>query len=443
MKYKLLSLAMLLVVSPAAVLCQKITKEKLTSEGKKRSFYLYMPSSVKPESPVPLLVLLHGSNHVGLSLAEKWKELANKEGFIVAAPDSIDSAVWGIPADGPVFLRDLVEDLKSKYPINARRVYLFGHSGGAVFALLMALYESEYFASIAIHAGALNSDSLRLIKIAKRKTPIHIQVGNRDPYFPIPIVRETRNAFTEGGFPVELREIQNHDHWYYDLAPKINLTAWEFLKSHELPNDPVFEEHNFKKETRASKDLKASATHYNRGTEHLQAGALERAIIEFSRSIELDPKQSDAYNNRGVAYLGQRNYDAALADFTRSIELNPAEGAYTNRAGIYFNAKKFPEAIADYSEAIKLKPSAESYANRGLAYVQSAREELGLADYDRAIQSYPKYARAYLLRGVLALKNGQDESAQKDFDTGFKLDPQLHGEFDLMIKQIKTNRGIN
>src|SRR5688572_31024927 len=134
MKYKLISLVMLLVVSPAAVLCQKITKDKLTSEGKKRSFYLYMPSSVKPESPVPLLVLLHGSNHVGLSLAEKWKELANKEGFIVTAPDSIDSAVWGIPADGPVFMRDLVEELKSKYPINSRKVYLFGHSGGAVFA---------------------------------------------------------------------------------------------------------------------------------------------------------------------------------------------------------------------------------------------------------------------------------------------------------------------
>lgn len=442
-KITLLAIAMLLVVSPAAVQCQKITKEKLTSEGKKRSFYLYVPASVKPKSPVPLLVLLHGSNHIGLSLAEKWKELANKEGFIVVAPDSIDSAVWGIPADGPVFMRDLVEELKSKYRINSRKVYLFGHSGGAVFALLMALYESEYFASIAVHAGALDSASIQLIKIAKRKTPIHIQVGNRDPYFPVSIVRETRKALTADGFPVELRELSNHDHWYYDLAPKINLTAWEFLKGHELPNDPIFEEHNFKKETRAPKDSKASATHYNRGTEHLQAGALEKAIIEFSRSIELDPKQSDAHNNRGVAYMGQKNYDAAIADFTRSIELKPTVGAYRNRADIYLTLKKWSEAIAAYSEAINLEPSAESYLNRGRAYVQSGKEELGLADYDRAIQSYPKYARTYLVRGLLALKNGQDESAQKDFDTGFKLDPQLHGEFDPIIRQIKTSRGIN
>lgn len=31
------------------------------------------------------------------------------------------------------------------------------------------------------------------------------------------------------GFPIELTEIAKHDHWYYDLAPKINRNAWDFL----------------------------------------------------------------------------------------------------------------------------------------------------------------------------------------------------------------------
>ena len=47
--------------------------------------------------------------------------------------------------------------LKSKYPINPRRVYLFGHSAGASFALHMSLMESQYFAAAAIHAGALRA----------------------------------------------------------------------------------------------------------------------------------------------------------------------------------------------------------------------------------------------------------------------------------------------
>lgn len=419
-KYRLILIAILLAVSPASVLCQKITKDTIVSEGKKRSFYLYVPATVKPEDRVPLLVLLHGSNHIGLSLAEKWKDLANKEGFIVVAPDSIDSAVWGIPADGPVFMRDLVEAMKSKYPVNPRRVYLFGHSGGAGFALLMALYESEYFASIAIHAGALNQSGVELIKIAKRKTPIHLQVGNRDPLFPVSIVRETRNALKAAGFPVELMEIPNHDHWYYDLAPKINLTAWEFLKAQELTNEPLFEEHNFKKETRASKDSKASTTHYNRGMERLQAGDLPGAITAFSRVIEFDGKDADAYNNRGVAYSGQKNYDAAVADFTRSIEAKPTDAAYNNRGGIYFALKRIDEAIADFSEAIKIKPSAESYADRGLAYAQSGKEDLGLADYERAIQLNPKFGRTYVLRGLLALNKGQAESAERSDSIGVR-----------------------
>ena len=437
----LLSIAILLAVSPAAVLSQKITKEKLTSEDKKRSFYLYVPASVKPESPVPLVVLLHGSNRVGLSLAEKWKELANQEGFIVAAPDSINSAVWAIPGDGPVFMRDLVEDLKSKYAINSRRVYLFGHSAGAIFALRMSIYESQYFAAVAVHAGAFASEDRDLVNIAKRKTPIHLQVGDRDPLFPVSDVKGTRDALTAGGFPVELKVIPNHNHWYYDKAPKINLTSWEFLKTHELSKDPLFENYTFGEPS--SKDAKAAAASYNRGMESLRAGDFAGAITAFTRTIEVDEKHAEAYHNRAVAYTRLTNDVAAIADFTRSIEIKRTEVAYKNRGGLYLNLRKMDEAVADFTEAIKLKPSEQSYASRGLAYAQSGKEDLALADYDQAIKMDPGVGRTYILRGLLALKKREVELAQKDFDRGFQLDPGLHDEFDLIIKQIKTSRGIN
>ncbi|HKO98800.1 MAG TPA: hypothetical protein VJU86_17505 [Pyrinomonadaceae bacterium] len=131
MKHRLIWVVIILALYPASVWCQKITKESFDSEGKKRTYYLYVPATLKPDGSVPLLILLHGSNRVGLSLAEKWKDLANKEGFLMVAPDSLNSAVWGTPVDGPVFLRDLVEELKAKHPIDPQRVYLFGHSGGA------------------------------------------------------------------------------------------------------------------------------------------------------------------------------------------------------------------------------------------------------------------------------------------------------------------------
>src|SRR5437868_13919303 len=116
-----------------------ITKELIVSQWKTRVYYLFVPDKLSASKPAPLLVLLHGSNRNGLSLVEKWKDLASKEGIILAGPDSSDSSHWSLPGDGPNFLHDLVETLKSKYPINPRRVYLFGHSAGATFALYMSL----------------------------------------------------------------------------------------------------------------------------------------------------------------------------------------------------------------------------------------------------------------------------------------------------------------
>ena len=223
----------------------EITKELITSKGKTRAYYLYVPATGNASSPAPLIVMLHGSGRVGMSLVEKWKDLAKKEGFIIVGPDSSNTSGWGSPQDGPEFLRDLVEELKTKYPINPRRVYLFGHSAGASFALEMSLMESQYFAATAIHAGALPPDDADLIDSAKRKIPILIQVGDRDPGLPVKTVRATRDTLNAKGFAVELTELPNHDHWYYDLAPKINRTAWDFLKKYELESDPIYRKFNF------------------------------------------------------------------------------------------------------------------------------------------------------------------------------------------------------
>ena len=158
MKYlRTILLAILVVMSPLTILAQGITKDSLVIAGKKRTYYLYVPTSAKTAAPAPLLLLLHGTNRDGLSLVEKWKSLADTEGVILLGPNSADAANWSVPRDGPQALHEFVEAIKSKYPINPRRVYLFGHSGGAVFALLMSLYESEYFAAAAIHAGAPES----------------------------------------------------------------------------------------------------------------------------------------------------------------------------------------------------------------------------------------------------------------------------------------------
>src|SRR5215213_3041090 len=132
-----LALTLLLLSSASSSAKDEITKELITSNGKPRVYYLYVPPTVK--APAPLIVMLHGSNRTGVTLVEKWKDFAKKEGIIIAGPDASNLRGWGWPQDGPDFLHDLVEELKSKYAVNPRRVYLFGHSAGASFALHMSL----------------------------------------------------------------------------------------------------------------------------------------------------------------------------------------------------------------------------------------------------------------------------------------------------------------
>ena len=242
---KLHIVLLLLIIASPVFAKDDITKELMTSAGKTRVYYLYVPSTLKPGTPAPLIVTLHGSNRTGVTLVEKWKDLAKKEGIILAGPDSTNLQGWGSPQDGPDFLRDLVESLKSKYSINPKRVYLFGHSAGAIVGLEMALMESEYFAATAIHAGALGNEGIELIGLAKRKIPISIQVGDSDDYFPLKIVRATRDALVSGGFTVDLKEIAGHDHWYYDQAAKFNQTAWDFLKKVELDAEPKYQKYNW------------------------------------------------------------------------------------------------------------------------------------------------------------------------------------------------------
>lgn len=240
-----LTLIVTLLSFSSAAAKDDITKELITSNGKTRPYYLYVPTTIKAPNLAPLIVTLHGSGRTGVTLVEKWKDYAKKEGIILAGPDSTNPQAWRSPVDGPDFLQELVEELKRKYPINPRRVYLFGHSAGAIFAMHMALLESQYFAAAAIHAGALPDEDKGLMDLAKRKIPISIQVGDSDPLFPVKFVRATKDALKDKGFPVDLIEIPNHDHWYYDKASKFNQTAWEFLKKHELDADPVFQKYNW------------------------------------------------------------------------------------------------------------------------------------------------------------------------------------------------------
>jgi predicted esterase len=310
---------------------ETIVKQTFATRGKKRPFYLFVPKSVVAAKPAPLIVMLHGSGRNGMSLVEKWKDLASKEGFIIAGPDSNSSERWSAIDDPPDFLRDLIVQLKSEYPINSRRIYLFGNSAGAVYALTLSMIESEYFAATAVHAGAWrHTEEYSVIPAAQRKIPIAIWVGTNDQYFSIPEVRSTRAALEAKGFPIQVTEMAGHDHYYYDLAPKINEGAWEFLKQHELSGEQRYAEIGTERDNASANDL------------ILEMNTLRQNAFEISQQAEAVDKElaKKSPGSDEAKRLAQQELDlltksaetwsraAAKADSAARLRLNDKNARY-------------------------------------------------------------------------------------------------------------------
>ena len=350
-------LALLLLSAPARA-GEKISRETLESHGRKRSYYLFVPGSVSAAAPAPLLVVLHGSGRNGMSLVEKWKELAAAEGFIVAGPDASDAAGWRTPEDGPELIRDLVEELRAKYPVNPRRVYLFGHSAGAVFAINLSMMESGYFAAAAVHAGSWREDKeFSLVEYAKRRTPLAVFVGDRDQFFPLSSVRATEAALKGRGFTVEVTVMKDHDHWYYDLAPEINRNAWAFLKRYELSEDPRYTAYEYTGEpgdvNAAVREINALRVKFNESMQRFNALEEElRAKGEGGETAAPVVRSQVGLLEEGAAAL---NAAALRAEQASKLKL---KGGYAQYFSLLAQAaRKRAEAVDATRERLELSLS--------------------------------------------------------------------------------------
>ena len=233
---KTLALLFLLALSSAATFAVvKPEKQTITSQGTERTYYTFVPE--KLTAAAPLLLLLHGSGRDGMSLINEWKGLAEKEGIVLVAPDSANSREWSMNTDGPEFLHDVVEAVRAKHSVDGSRLYIFGHSAGAVFALYMGVMESRYFAAAGVHAGDMGEDFYPYLDLAKRKIPITVWVGTEDPYFKLPMVKATQAELNKHGFDAKVVEMKGHDHNYYAVSKELNPQIWEFFRSNKLDGE--------------------------------------------------------------------------------------------------------------------------------------------------------------------------------------------------------------
>jgi tetratricopeptide (TPR) repeat protein len=184
---------------------------------------------------------------------------------------------------------------------------------------------------------------------------------------------------------------------------------------------------------------------YNVGLVYQRMGDHERAINSFTMYIEskgLKPEYvADGYNNRGISERALKKFDAAVADYSKAIELFPKNARYyVNRANAELNLGKTDEALADYQGSISVDPkNALAYANRGNYFLGIGKTDEALADLTKSIEFDPSYAEAYYTRALLYRNRKQYAKAIPDLDKYIELNPGN----DQYLADAYLNRGID
>ena len=88
---------------------------------------------------------------------------------------------------------------------------------------------------------------------------------------------------------------------------------------------------------------------YAKGVAHHKLASYDLAIVDFDRSIQLNPERGETYFYRGKTHYDKGDYKRALPDFDKAIQLSPQDpAAYHYRGTLYLNTWKNSQAAADY-----------------------------------------------------------------------------------------------
>ncbi len=234
----------------------------LEVDGSRRTYHLYVPRTL-PKGAVPLLVALHGGLGSGTQFEQNsdFDGLAEANHFIVAYPDGTptgygpDHLVWNAGGccgwaeasrsnvDDVAFIRSLVVHLESTYRIDPDRVFVTGHSNGALLAFALSCQLSPTIAAIAVQAGALMEPSchpVRPVSVMEihgtddQNIPINGGKGTRGVSgvtFPPPLVALETFASADGcGSPVTTGDVSNRAVTVETWGSCRNSTSVEWVK---------------------------------------------------------------------------------------------------------------------------------------------------------------------------------------------------------------------
>lgn len=188
-----------------------------------------------------------------------------------------------------------------------------------------------------------------------------------------------------------------------------------------------------------------ASAYFNRGLIHQSSKSLQKAVDDFSRSIQLDPGVAKVYQNRGNSLLVLGKKADAVADLKMAVSLRPDVGEFHySRGRAYHEMSEHNLALTDYDTAIRLDPTiAEAYYCRGHIFVNEKGR------YAEAVRDFTKYlsmngkdrelaAHAYYLRGWAQRELGDKNAALADMNKAIELLPNLASAFRMRASLYRS-----
>lgn len=113
-----------------------------------RDGVIQVPAGVARDTPVPLLIFLHGATQDGARMLTRIGPAAEQAGIAVLAPDSRGTtwdAIRGEFGDDVRFLNRVLEHVYARLAVDPEHVAIGGFSDGASYALSLGLANGDRF----------------------------------------------------------------------------------------------------------------------------------------------------------------------------------------------------------------------------------------------------------------------------------------------------------
>jgi poly(3-hydroxybutyrate) depolymerase len=149
-------------------------------------FHLYLPRSLDPQQPAPLVLIGHGGNgamrrdnavHTAPEGLKTWIGEAERSGVILAAPAA--ERGWGWIGDSIVL--SLVSKLQRERRIDPNRIYLTGHSMGGHLAWRSGVFLPDRWAALSPMSGGCNYVANKQV-FNLFNLPGYATYGTNEPY---------------------------------------------------------------------------------------------------------------------------------------------------------------------------------------------------------------------------------------------------------------------